>query len=106
MYDIEVCILRKISTAELLESKVQTLEGGREAETVYDKKLIRLSLTAIWVLADEDYATFLHELIHTILHEYLHYFFYVNGFPQKEKMIRGLALLSNERLNLNSLPFL
>ena len=98
MYDIEVCIPNKVSTAEILKSKIRTLEEGREAEILYDRGLIRINLTALWDLAFGDYATFLDELVGIILHEYLHYFFHINGIPQNEKLIDHL---SNELLVLS-----
>jgi len=91
MYDIEVCVLDRVSTTELLKMKPQTLEEGREAETSYNKKLIRINLTGLWDLAFGDYYTFIDELIGIILHEYLHYFFYVNEIPQNEELIERLS---------------
>jgi len=91
MYDIEVCIQNKVSIAKLLERKPRSLEEGREAETLYDRKLIRINLTGVWDLALGDYATFLDELVGLILHEYLHYFFHVNGIHQNENLIDQLS---------------
>ena len=92
MWDIKVCVPNKISITELLKSQRRTLEEGREAETLYNRKLIRISLTGVWDLALGDYDTFLDELVGVVLHEYLHYFFHVNGIPQNEKLIRCLSL--------------
>ena len=92
MYDFEVCVPNKVSMIELLKGKPRTLEEGREGETVYDKKLIRISLTGIWDLAFGDYYIFLDQFVGIILHEYLHYFFHVNGIPQNEEFIERLSL--------------
>jgi len=91
MYNIEVCVLDKVETTELLKSKPQTLEEGREAETLYNGKLIRINLTGLWDLALRDYYTFIDELVGIILHEYLHYFFHVNEIPQNEELIEHLS---------------
>lgn len=93
MWDIEVFVPDKVSITQLVKrGKPRTLEEGREGEIVYEKKLIRISLTGVWDLAIEDYDTFLDELIGAILHEYLHYYFYVNGIPQNEELIGRLSL--------------
>jgi hypothetical protein len=102
MYDIDVCILDRVPTAKLLESKTHSLETGAEAEISYDRKSIRINLTGVWDLAFREYDTFLDELIGSMIHEYLHYFFHINGIPQNEKMVHRLAnyllVLSLERL--------
>jgi len=91
MYNIEVCVLDKVETTELRKSKPQTLEEGREAETLYKGKLIRINLTGLWDLALGNYYTLIDELVGIILHEYLHYFFHVNAIPQNEELIEHLS---------------
>lgn len=101
MFDIEVCILNKVSTAKLLDSEQYSLETG-EAEISYDRRLIRINLTGLWDSAFGDYTTLLDELVGAVIHEYLHYFFYINDIPQNENMIRRwanyLSVLSLGRL--------
>jgi hypothetical protein len=88
MFDIEVCVLNKVPTAEL---EHKSLEEKAEALILYDRKLIRINLTGVWDLAFGKYVGFLDELIGIIIHEYLHYFFHVNGIPQTEEMISELS---------------
>jgi len=92
MWNFEVFVPNKVSIVKLAKRNPRTLEEGREAEIVYNKKLIRISLTGVWDLALGDYDTFLDELVGTIIHEYLHYFFHINGIPQNEELIRCLSL--------------
>jgi hypothetical protein len=93
MYDVEVCVLDKVEATELVKTRLrpQTLEEGREAEILYDKKIIRIDLTKVWALAYGDYDTFVDELVGTILHEYLHYFFHVNKIFQNEELTHHLS---------------
>jgi len=91
MFDIEVCILNKVSTVKLLESNQHSLDTGAEADISYDRRLIRINLTGVWQLAFEDYDDFLDELVGTIIHEYLHYFFHINRISQNEELIHRLA---------------
>ena len=96
MYDLEVCVTAKVALEEFLarrraRSSAQTLEEGREAEISYGRKLIRVSLTNLWDLAFEGYASFVDELIGILLHEYLHYFFHTNQIPQNEQLIGKLS---------------
>jgi hypothetical protein len=91
MFDIEVCILNKVSIVKLLDSEQHSLETGAEADISYDKRLIRINLTGVWQLAFEDYDDFLDELVGTIIHEYLHYFFHIYRIPQNEELIHRLA---------------
>ena len=91
MFEFEVYVPDRVPLSKLLKTKPRTLEEGREAETVYDKKLIRMNLTGIWLLAFEDYGSFLDELTGIILHEYLHYFFHVNQILQNEELIESLS---------------
>lgn len=96
MYDLELCVTTKVPLEEFLallrtKTSPQTLEEGREAETCYDTKLIRISLTNLWDLAREDYASFVDELIGILLHECLHYFFHTNKIPQSEQLVEKLS---------------
>jgi len=91
MFDIEVCILNKVSIPKLLDSEQHSLETGAEADISYDRRLIRINLTGVWQLAFEHYDDFLDELVGTIIHEYLHYFFHINRIPQNEELIHLLA---------------
>ena len=92
MFDIEVCIKNKVPLAKLLEIEPSSLETGREAEILYDRKLIRINLAGVWDSAYGDYDVFLDLLVETIIHEYLHEFFNVNTIPQNEKLIVQLSI--------------
>ena len=75
-------------------------EDQSEAMEYYHEEKIRINLTRIWQLADEEYRHFLLELIGVIIHEFLHYFFYTSEMFQENteekvgKLARYLKMLS------------
>jgi len=92
MFDVEVCIKNRVPLTKLLEIESSSLETGCEAETLYNRRLIRINLTGVWDLAHGKYHIFLDELVGVIIHEYLHEFFHVNAIPQYEKLIAQLSI--------------